>query len=249
MTAQQWWGNPIVGVAALPGNNGYFFASNDTAANDSITCAFGAAQAYEFYPNPGSATNNCVLTQAGVQDIVGIAVDNANGGYWEVGADGGVFAYSGAPYLGNALGVIPQGQSVVAIAATPDGGGYWLVTNAGNIYAPRYNGQGDSQYSGGMGGTTLNCSIVGMSAGSNDSSYWMDGCDGGVFSFGGAQAYGSVAQTAKFYNIEAMTSTPDGNGFYLMAFDGSILTYGDAQFQGALYGSTNGQIAGVAGTS
>jgi hypothetical protein len=46
-----------------------------------------------------------------------------------------------------------------------------------------------------------------------------------------------------------MASTPDGNGFYLMAFDGSIFTYGDAQYQGDLYGSTNGQIAGVAGTT
>lgn len=248
-SAQSWWGNAVNGIAALPGNNGYYFSSNDTSADDSITCAFGAAQAYEFYPSPGYYQNTCTLTQQNVDNIVGIAVDNTNGGYWEVGADGAVYSYDNAPYYGNALGSIPPGQSVVAIAATPDGGGYWLVTNAGNVYAPRYNGAGDSQYEGGISGS-LNCAIVGMSAGPNDSSYWLDGCDGGVFSYGGAQAYGSLAPTAKYYNIEAMTSTPDGNGFYLMAFDGSIFTYGDAQYQGDLYGNTTyGQIAGVAGTS
>jgi hypothetical protein len=246
-SAQQWWGNAVVGVAALPGNNGYYFASNDTSADDTITCAFGSASAYEFYPSPGYVQNWCALTQGNVDNIVGIAVDNATGGYWEVGADGAVYAY-GAPYYGNAFGSINPNTPVVGIAATPDGGGYWLVTSNGNVYAPRYNGAGDSQYSGGISGS-LNCAIVGMSAGTNDSSYWMDGCDGGVFSFGGAQAYGSLAQTAKYYNVEAMASTPDGNGFYLMAFDGSIFTYGDAQYQGDLYGSTNGQIAGVAGTT
>ena len=247
-SAQGWWGNPINGVAALPGNNGYYFSSNDTSADDTITCAFGAAQAYESYPNQGFFSNYCTLDVLGADDVVGIAVDNATGGYWAAEADGGVFARN-APFFGNALGSIPPGQSVVGIAATPDGGGYWLVTNAGNVYAPRYNGAGDSQYEGGISGG-LNCPIVGMAAGPNDASYWLDGCDGGVFSYGNAQAYGSLAPTAKYYNIQAMTSTPDGNGFYLMAFDGSIFTYGDAQYQGDLYGNTTyGQIAGVAGTS
>jgi hypothetical protein len=250
-SAQGWWGNPINGVAALPGNNGYYFSSNDTSADDSITCAFGAAQAYEFFPYPGYHPNTCTLTQQNVDNIVGIAVDNANGGYWEVGADGAVYSYNGAPYYGNALGNINPSYPVVGIAATPDGGGYWLVTSNGNVYAPRYNGAGDSQYEGGISGS-LNCvnGIVGIVAAQNDSSYWMDACDGGVFAFGQAQYYGSLAGTPKYFNIEAIASTPDGYGNYLMAFDGSIFTYGDAQFQGDLYGNTTyGQIAGVAGTS
>jgi hypothetical protein len=230
-SAQQWFGAPIVAVAALPGNNGYFFASNDPSADASITCAFGAAQGYHYYPTPaGYRPNWCSLTWPGVDDIVGIAVDNANNGYWELGADGGIFAFGGAPFDGSPHNQLPGGQSAVAIAATHDGGGYWIVTNGGYVYA-----YGDAQYENGMGGQNLNCSIVGVAAGQNDSSYWMDGCDGGVFSFGQAVAYGSVAQTAKFYNIQAMSSTSDGLGFYLMAFDGSITTYG--------------QIVGVAGTT
>jgi hypothetical protein len=245
-SAQSWWGNPIVGVAALSGNNGYYFVSNDTNADDSVTCAFGpGAWAYYFYPTPASYRQNwCTLTWPNVDDITGIAVDNANSGYWEVGYDGGIFAFYGAGYYGSAHGILPSGQGVVAIAGTPDGGGYWEVTQGGDVYA-----YGDAQYEGGISGS-LNCPIVGVAAGPNDSSYWMDGCDGGVFSYGGAQAYGSLAATAKYFNIQAIASTPDGNGFYLMAFDGSLFTYGDAQFQGNIYPySTYGQTVGVAGTS
>jgi hypothetical protein len=244
-SAQQWLGAPIVGVAALSGNNGYFMAANDPSADYAVTCAFGAAQGYVSYPSPGYRANWCDLSWPGVDDIVGVAVDNANNGYWLLGSDGGVFALAGAPFDGSPSGTLPTGQSAVAIAATHDGGGYWVVTNGGYVYS-----YGDAQYENGMGGSNLNCAIVGMTAGPNDSSYWLDGCDGGVFSFGQSAPYGSLAQTAKFYNIDAMTSTSDGNGFYLMAFDGSIATYGDAQFQGDLYGNTTyGQIAGVAGTT
>jgi hypothetical protein len=244
-TAQQWFGEPIVGTAVTGGGAGYWIASSNAAV-----CGFGTAQAY--YYQGGTYGSGWCWQSYPVYDVVGMAADPANGGYWLVGADGGIYAFGGAPYLGNAVGDLNGTTGpIVAMASTPDGGGYWLVTSNGYIYAPRYNGAGDSQYEGSMGGTALNCAIVGMAAAQNDSSYWMDGCDGGVFSFGGAQAYGSLAQTAKYFNIEAMAPTADGYGFYLMAFDGSVLTYGDAQFQGDIYGNNEfgyGEIAGIAHT-
>lgn len=242
ITAQQWFGGPIVGVAALPGNNGYFMVANSPGGDDIVTCGFGSAQAY--YYQHGSASNWCFESYPGVDDAVGVAVDNANNGYWIVGSDGGIFAFDNAPYDGSAHGSLPNGQSVVAIAATPDGNGYWEVTNGGYVYA-----YGDAQYEGGVSGLGIGCAIVGMAAAENDSSYWLDGCDGGVYSLGQAPFDGALAQTAKYFNIEAIASTQDGNGYYLMAFDGSLFTYGDAQFQGDLYGNTTyGQIAGVAYT-
>jgi hypothetical protein len=66
--------------------------------------------------------------------------------------------------------------------------------------------------------------------------YWEVASDGGVFSFGTAQFYGSTGGSALNAPIVAMTSTPDGGGYWLVAKDGGVFAFGDAQF----YGSTGG---------
>jgi hypothetical protein len=241
-TPQTWLGAPMVGIASVPGNTGYWVATSN-----GIVCGFGSAQVYNL-PGNDYGGGYCYQSIAGVSDIVGIVSDPANGGYWLVGSDGGVFTYGGAPYLGNAVGL---GATIVAMASTPDGGGYWLVAGNGAVYAPRYGGSGDSNYSGGMNGTTLSEPIVGIAAGASDSSYWMVGGDGGVFGFGGAPYLGSLPPTGFIYGINGVASIPGGQAFYLMSFDGSIFTYGSAQFQGDIYGNTifgYGQIVGVAFT-
>ena len=63
------------------------------------------------------------------------------GGYWLVGADGGIFSF-GAPYEGS-TGALVLDRAVVAMAATADGGGYWLVGADGGVYA-----LGDARYQG-----------------------------------------------------------------------------------------------------
>ena len=62
-----------------------------------------------------------------------MAADPAAGGYWLVGADGGIFSF-GAPYEGS-TGALVLDRAVVAMAATADGGGYWLVGADGGVYA------------------------------------------------------------------------------------------------------------------
>src|ERR1019366_8472485 len=64
-----------------------------------------------------------------------------SGGYWLVGADGGIFSF-GAPYEGS-TGALVLDRAVVAMAATVDGGGYWLVGADGGVYA-----LGDARYRG-----------------------------------------------------------------------------------------------------
>lgn len=69
--------------------------------------------------------------------ISGGAVDSAAfGAYWLVGADGGVFAFGGAPYLGSlpSLGITPAAP-IVGIVPTPHDNGYWLVGADGGVFA------------------------------------------------------------------------------------------------------------------
>jgi hypothetical protein len=44
--------------------------------------------------------------------VVGIAVTHSGQGYWEVGADGGVFTYGDAPFLGSMAGIRLNGPVV-----------------------------------------------------------------------------------------------------------------------------------------
>ncbi len=58
--------------------------------------------------------------------VVGMAATPDGGGYWLVGADGGVFSFGDANFYGSATNTHPAAP-IVGIAATPDGGGYWLA--------------------------------------------------------------------------------------------------------------------------
>ena len=90
---------------------------------------------------------------------------------------------------------------------------------------------------GGGGGTTV-------------APYWEVASDGGIFSFGGAQFYGSTGSIHLNQPIVGMAATPDGGGYWLVASDGGIFAFGDAGF----YGSTgaihlNQPIVGMAATA
>ena len=43
-----------------------------------------------------------------------------------------------------------------------------------------------------MAGTALNAPVVGMAANLSGNGYWLQGADGGIFTFGDAQFYGSM---------------------------------------------------------
>ena len=67
--------------------------------------------------------------------IVG-AVHDPAGGYWEVGADGGVFAYDGAGFFGSLPSKkIKVTTPIVGIAPVSNGRGYWLLSENGRVFA------------------------------------------------------------------------------------------------------------------
>jgi Glycosyl hydrolases family 43 len=64
--------------------------------------------------------------------------------------------------------------------------------------------------------------------------YWQVGSDGGIFSFGAAQFYGSTGSIKLNKPVVGMAATANGGGYWLVASDGGVFAYGNAQF----YGST-----------
>src|SRR5581483_1556899 len=87
-----------------------------------------------------------------------------------------------------------------------------------------------------------------------ESGYWEVASDGGIFSFGNHQFYGSTGNIKLNKPVVGMAPTPvngpnGGKGYWLVATDGGIFSFGDAQF----YGSTgslvlNKPVNGMAST-
>ena len=82
-----------------------------------------------------------------------------------------------------------------------------------------------------------------------NSSYWLVASDGGIFTFGNANFYGSTGGTRLNQPVIAMAPTPSKGGYWLVASDGGIFSYGDASFHGSTGGQRlNQPIVGMAAT-
>jgi hypothetical protein len=57
--------------------------------------------------------------------------------------------------------------------------------------------------------------------------------DGGVFSFGGTQFFGSTGGLRLNRPVVNIAATPTGRGYWLVASDGGVFAFGDAQFFGS----------------
>jgi hypothetical protein len=68
--------------------------------------------------------------------------------------------------------------------------GYYQVDSGGRIAH-----MGDAAYFCDAGSTKLNQPIVGMAATGDDGGYWLVVTDGGIFSYGDAQFYGSTGRS------------------------------------------------------
>jgi hypothetical protein len=82
-----------------------------------------------------------------------------------------------------------------------------------------------------------------------NSSYWLVASDGGIFSFGNAQFYGSTGGLVLNRPVVGMAATASGNGYWFVASDGGIFNYGGASFFGSEGGKPlNAPIVGMAAT-
>ena len=70
--------------------------------------------------------------------------------------------------------------------------------------------------------------------GSTGAGYWLVASDGGTFTFGDANFFGSTGSLTLNKPVVGMAATPTGAGYWLVASDGGVFAFGDAHF----YGST-----------
>ncbi|MGI8793090.1 MAG: hypothetical protein ACR2H3_07930 [Acidimicrobiales bacterium] len=148
-------------------------------------------------------------------------------GYWQIGSDGGVFAFGTAGFHGS-LGDIALNKPIVAMGTTTTGTGYWLAASDGGIFA-----FGSARFFGSTGDIKLNSPVVGFVPTPSDRGYWLVAADGGVFAFGDAGFFGSTGGIKLNKPIVAVAATPTGNGYWLIASDGGVFAFGDARFLGS----------------
>ena len=91
----------------------------------------------------------------------------------------------------------------------------------------------------------------------DDGGYWLDASDGGVFSFGDTQFYGSdswLGPSSRWLRlphslnapIVGMVPSTDDGGYFMVASDGGVFAFGDAHFAGSCPGIGGCSGAGVA---
>lgn len=176
--------NDIVAFAVTADGQGYYLL-------DSVGHVYTAGDAI----SAGSTT-------VAVAPAVGIAVDSATGGYLVLDSGGNVYAF-GAPNYGG-VNVQPP-QVAAAIATTPDGGGYWVVTNTpvvnsnnptGTYWQANVFAFGDAQNYSIKGAASwpedLNAPITSIVSSADGNGFYLVGADGGIFTFGDADYYGSL---------------------------------------------------------
>jgi hypothetical protein len=162
-------------------------------------------------------------------------------GYWLDAADGGVFAYPSATFLGS-MGGTHLNAPMVGMATTPGDGGYWLVGADGGVFT-----FGNAKFYGSTGGLHLNAPIVGMAATPDGRGYWLVAADGGIFNYGDAGFFGSSGGVRLNKPVVGMAPTASGMGYWLVGSDGGIFTYGDGVFYGSMGGvRLNKPVVGMA---
>ena len=118
--------------------------------------------------------------------IVGMVPSADGGGYFMVGADGGVFTFGDAKFEGScpAIGGCAGGA---AVAVMPDatGNGYWVVTAGGDVYP-----FGDAASYGEPG--LLGVPVAAAVRSGDGGGYYILYPNGVVYAYGDAMNYGSA---------------------------------------------------------
>jgi hypothetical protein len=88
-----------------------------------------------------------------------------------------------------------------------------------------------------------------VAQGSAGRGYWMATAGGGIYTFGAAPNYGSMAGHSLARPVVGMAPTPSSSGYWMVASDGGIFGFGDATFYGSAGNiRLNKPVVGMAAT-
>ncbi len=167
------------------------------------------------------------------------------GGYRIVGADGGVFAFGGAPFEGSAADLHLQ-EKIVGGSQTISGNGYALFGSKGGVFS-----FGDAAFAGSAADLDLNAPIVGGAVTPSGDGYNLFTADGGSLAFGDAVFAGSAVGSPLNAAIVGGARTATGRGYWLVGADGGVYAFGDATFFGSAVevGALRSPIVAITATS
>jgi hypothetical protein len=154
-------------------------------------------------------------------------------------ASNGTATISGAPAM-NARGAFaitlvatngvgsPAVQRLrIDIAVPVAGVGYWYVTTSGQVL-----GQGAAKPIAAVVAQRPS-NVVAMASTPDQNGYYLVSKSGGVFAYGDAVWYGSIAHFHLASPTVAIAVTPSGRGYYLVTKAGNVFNFGDAPFYGS----------------
>jgi hypothetical protein len=169
--------------------------------------------------------------------IIDIDETADRGGYWQVGVDGGVFAWD-APYFGSAAG-FPLNGPILGLAVRPQNDGYWLVGLDGGVFA-----FGGAPFLG-SAASGAGAVIVDIVATSTGNGYWLLDAGGTVHAFGDAAHVGNY--DARDVEAVGLANTFDDDGYWIANVAGNVLAFGTAPFLGQVENpeSLNGSVTGI----
>jgi hypothetical protein len=229
---------PVVGITPTIDGGGYWLV-----ASDGGIFSFGDTAFYGSIPGIGIAPADSDNPRRLNAPIVGVVPSSDDGGYFMVGADGGVFAFGDAKFAGSCPGI--GGCSGAAVAVMPDasGNGYWVVTATGHVYA-----FGDATNFGAPGQQSV--PVTSAVRTPDGKGYWILFSNGAVAAYGDAGSLGSpLGGISPINPTNAIFATSSGAGYWVSTANGTVYAYGDAPNDGGTSGlHLNGPIIAATGT-
>ena len=217
------------------------------------TCQTYPGMRWENLYDDGAAadTANSVMVVNGTSTVATTEYSASSGGY-STGAQ-----FPAVPDAGDSVCVAsacnPNHNWSVSIPVSSIQAAYPQIGTLSSIVVTQRNGLGDyggrvqqMVLSGSGGSVTVtgngfaaavnlmsNWFTIGDQPSGGVGGYWINAADGGVFSFGNAQFYGSTGGTHLNQPVVAIASTHDAAGYWEVASDGGVFSFGDAPFHGS----------------